>query len=53
MDLRQADSAVVVDGKIQLAYSGAAQAILIFDWDVQRARLESEEFLVLRLEEGR
>lgn len=49
MDMSQAESAVVVNGKLQLAYSGLQQAALLFDWDVASQKLLSSAFRVLRV----
>lgn len=49
MDLSKAESAVVVNGKLQIAYHGLQQAALLFDWDEERQQLLSTEFKVLEL----
>lgn len=49
MDLSKAQSAVVVDGKLVLAYSGLQQAVLLFDWDETGQTLLSADFKVLGL----
>ncbi|BBB91830.1 MAG TPA: carbon-nitrogen hydrolase family protein [Methylomusa anaerophila] len=46
MDMSQAQSAVVVGGKLRLAYHGLQQAVLLFDWDGEQQRLLSAEFNV-------
>ena len=47
MDMSQAQSAVVVDGKMELAYSGLRQAALLFDWDMEKRQLLSTAFHVI------
>ena len=49
MDLSKAESAVVVNGKLQFAYHGLQQAALLFDWDEESQQLLSTEFDVLEL----
>ena len=49
MDMSQAQSAVVIDGEMRMAYSGLQQAVLLFDWDVSRQCLLSEEFAVIEV----
>jgi predicted amidohydrolase len=49
MDMSRAKSAVVVDGKVQLSYQGLRQAVLLFDWDISRQRLRSDDFDVIAL----
>ncbi|MBP2657215.1 MAG: N-carbamoyl-D-amino acid hydrolase [Firmicutes bacterium] len=49
MDLSKAQSAVVVDGKLALAYSGLQQAVLLFDWDESGQTLLAADFKVLGL----
>ncbi|MEN6413544.1 MAG: carbon-nitrogen hydrolase family protein [Veillonellales bacterium] len=47
MDMSEAESAVVVNGKMQFAYSGLQQAVLLFDWDAANQKLLSADFTVL------
>jgi N-carbamoylputrescine amidase len=47
MDMSEAQSAVVVNGKLQLAYHGLQQAVLLFDWDIENQQLLSSAFNVL------
>ncbi len=47
MDFSQAQSAVIANGKMQMAYSGLAQAVLTFDWDCRRQCLLSSQFTVI------
>ncbi|HWR38615.1 MAG TPA: carbon-nitrogen hydrolase family protein [Patescibacteria group bacterium] len=47
MDLSQAQSAVLVDGTMELAYSGLQPAALLFDWDTEKKQLSSTEFTVI------
>lgn len=49
MDMSQAQSAVIIGGKLTLAYSGLQQAVLVFDWDEQKQALLSSEFQRLTL----
>lgn len=49
MDMSKAQSAVVVGGKLMLAYSGLKQAVLLFDWDEAGQTLLSADFKVLGL----
>jgi predicted amidohydrolase len=44
MDMSKAQSAVVVNGKVELAYYGLQQAALLFDWDITNRQLLSSEF---------
>lgn len=46
LDLRKAQSAVVSDGIRRFTYSGEP-AILLFDWDAEKQRLESTAFTVI------
>ena len=50
MDMSQAQSAVVVNGKVQLAHSGLAPAVVLFDWDTESQQLVSRKFTVLPVE---
>ena len=45
--MSEAQSAVVVDGEMRLAYSGLQPAALLFDWNVAANRLASEEFTII------
>lgn len=49
MDMSEAQSAVVVDGKVKFVYSGLEQAILLFDWDIDGQQLLSSEFTVINV----
>jgi len=49
MDMSAAQSAVVVNGKLQVAYSGLQQAVLLFDWDEERQQLLSTDFKILSI----
>lgn len=42
--MSQAESAIVVDGKVELIYSGLQQAALLFDWNAAKQRLVSAEY---------
>ncbi len=48
LDFSQAQSAVIVDGEMQLAYSGEP-AVLLFDWDFAQQRSRSTAFAVEKL----
>ncbi|WP_378952766.1 carbon-nitrogen hydrolase family protein [Pelosinus sp. sgz500959] len=48
MDLSKAQSAVIVKGKLQLAYHGV-EAMLLVDWDIEKQELLSEEFTIVPL----
>jgi len=49
MDMSEAQSAVIVNGRLQFAYSGLQQAVLLFDWDEENQELLSSEFNVLSI----
>lgn len=51
LDLTSAESAIVVDGKKQHAYSGAQPAVLIFEWDFENKKLISDQFDVIYTDE--
>ncbi|MDU2066088.1 MAG: carbon-nitrogen hydrolase family protein [Sporomusaceae bacterium] len=50
MDMTKAESAVIDQGKLQFAYSGLAEAILLFEWDEMEQRLLSTEFEVIHFQ---
>jgi len=52
MDLSEAQSAVVVSGKLMFSYSGLQQAVLLFDWDAESQKLLSSDFKVLGIGNG-
>lgn len=47
LDFSQAQSAVVVNGKTRLSYSGQEEAVLMFDWDCGKQCLLSPQFTVI------
>lgn len=47
LDFSQAQSVVVVNGKTRLTYSGVQEGVLLFDWDLERQVLISEEFTII------
>lgn len=47
LDFTDAQSAVITGGELQLVYSGAQPAVLLFEWDFSTRRTISNEFTVL------
>jgi N-carbamoylputrescine amidase len=50
LDFSQAQSAVVVEGRTQLSYSGLQPAVLFCDWDCTRMRPISTQFTVVTVD---
>lgn len=47
LDITEAESAVVVEGKTRFTYSGTQQAVLLFEWDPEKQAAISNRFNVI------